>query len=141
MTRQATVFEPRFTVFMLLKTAPECLGLTGARAREMAQEALSPFLKKHASKVTLSFFDVEFYSARVSDIWIWRAKDVHAYHHLLGDLRQNTFWNRHFKVVEILAGVEEAHARKYYRELIPTWADSGFIDTESRTMMQDVVYP
>jgi hypothetical protein len=48
---------------------------------------------------------------------------------LLKDLREDSFWNRYFKIVEILAGVEDAHARKYYRELISTWTDPGFVDT------------
>jgi hypothetical protein len=138
MTRQANTFESEFTVFMLLKIAPEWLGFTLARARELAQEALAPILKKHNSKVSLRYFDAEFYSPRVTDIWIWRARDVHAYHHVLEDLRDNPFWNRYFKVIETLAGVEEAYARKYYRELIPTWPDSGFVEAKFRTMMQDV---
>jgi hypothetical protein len=138
MMRQANAFEPKFTVFMLLKAAPEWLGFTVARARALAQEALTPTLRKHASKVTLHYFDLEFAATRVTDIWIWCAKDVHAYHSLLEDLREDTFWKRYFKVVEILAGVEEAHGRNYYRELIRSWADSDFADPEFRTMMQDV---
>jgi hypothetical protein len=138
MARQAYTSVPKFTVIMLLKNAAAWEGLTVARAREWAQEALAPVLRKHASKVTLRFFDVEFYSPRVTDIWIWRTTDVNAYHHLLEDLRENPFWNRYFKVIETLAGVEETYAKNYYRELIPTWPDSGVRDAKSGTMMQDV---
>jgi hypothetical protein len=138
MTRQAHTFEYEFTVFMLLRAAPECLGFTIAGIRELARQALTPILRKHASRVALGYFDAEFYSSRVTDIWIWRAKDVHAYHHLLEDLRLNTSWNRHFKIVEIMAGAQEAHARNYYRELIPTWTDPGFANAGFSTMMQHV---
>jgi len=133
MTRPASTLKPHFTVFMLVKTAPEWLGFTVARVRELALEQLAPTLSKHTSNVSLRFFDVRFYSNRVTDIWIWAAKDVHAYHHLLEDLRADPFWNRYFKIVEILAGVEDAHARRYYRELISTWNDPGFADARAKT--------
>ena len=131
---QASTSEPEFTVVMLLKTVPERLGFTAARTRELTQEALGPILKKHAAHVTVGYFDVEFYSARVTDIWIWRAKDVHSYHRLLMDLRGSSFWTRYFRVVEVLAGMGEADARNYYRELIPNWADSGFADAKLKWM-------
>lgn len=117
MTHPANAFESKLTVFMLLKTAPEWLSFTVPCVRALAQEALTPILKKHASKITLRYFDAEPYCARVTDIWIWCATDVDAYHHLLADLRKDVFWNRYFKVVEILAGTEETHAVSYYRGL------------------------
>ena len=138
MARQVHTFEQNFTVLMLLKNAAAWEGCTVAHAREWAQHALAPVLKKHTSKVTLRYFDVEFYSPRITDIWIWCVKDVDAYHHLLEDLRKNPFWNRYFKIIETLAGVEEAYAKNYYCELIPTWPDSGFRDSKSRTIIQDV---
>jgi Darcynin, domain of unknown function len=138
MTRQASTFQPQFTVLMLVKADPEWLGLTAARVRSLAQEALAPILKKLAPNVTLGYWDVDFYSALVTDIWIWRTKDVGTYRQLLEDLRENAFWTRHFKVVEILVGVDEAQARNYYRGHLPARAASGSVDRESGTMMQDV---
>jgi len=79
---------------MLVKTAPELLGFTVARVRELALKQLAPILSKRTSNVSLRFFDVRFYSNRVTDIWIWGTKDVCAYHHLLKDLREDSFWNR-----------------------------------------------
>ena len=130
--------EPEFTVFMLLKIAPECLGFTVACARELAREALAPILQQHAATVTLGYFDMKFVSDRVTDIWIWRARDVQAYQRLLADLRAEPFWDRYFKVVEILAGLEEAQARKYYRRLLPALADADPVEAELGPVMQDV---
>jgi Darcynin, domain of unknown function len=64
----------------------------------------------------LRFFDVEFYSARVTDIWQWDAVDHHAYELVVEDLRETPFWDRYFSVVEILPGVENAYAKNYGRQ-------------------------
>jgi hypothetical protein len=85
----ANDFEPEFTVFMLVKTTPEWLGFTVARRHELAREQLTPILKKHASGVSLRYFDVEFYSARVTDIWMWDAKNHYAYQLLVEELRDH----------------------------------------------------
>ncbi len=118
MTTQTNAFEPTLTVFMLVKTTPEWLGFPVARRHELAKEHLTPIVKKHASGVSLRFFDVEFYSARVTDIWMWDAKDHHSYELLVEDLRESPFWDRYFEVVEILPGVEDAYAKNYEREKI-----------------------
>lgn len=101
-TGQAKKVELEFTVFMLLKADPDRMDSSVARARKRAQEALAPILLKHSSKVMLGYFDVDYYSARVTDIWIWRAKDDQAFRHLLADLRKNPFWHCHFRIVEDL---------------------------------------
>jgi hypothetical protein len=118
MTNHANAFIPEFTVFMLVKTTPEWLGFPVARRHELAREQLTPILKKHASGVSLRYFDVEFYSARVTDIWMWDAKDHRAYQLLVEELRESPFWDRYFEVVEILTGVEDAYAINYDREVI-----------------------
>ncbi len=56
------------------------------------------------------FYDVEFYSARVTDLWVWEAVSHHAYQLLVEDLREAPFWDRYFDIVEILPGVENAYA-------------------------------
>ena len=118
MSTQTNAFEPEFTVFMLVKTTPECLGIPVDRRHELAREHLTPILKKHAAGVSLRYFDVEFYSARVTDLWMWDAKDHHAYQLLVEDLRESPFWDRYFDVVEILTGVEDAYATNYDRAVI-----------------------
>ncbi len=63
----------------------------------------------------LRFYDVEFYSARVTDVWVWEAADHHAYQLLIEDLRETPMWDRYFDIVEILPGVENAYADNYNR--------------------------
>lgn len=115
MTKQTPDFEPAFTVFMLVKTTPEWLAFSVARRHELGRTLLTPILKKHEAGVSLRFFDVEFYSARVTDIWMWDAKDHHSYQMLVEELRESPFWDRYFEVVEILTGVEDAYAKNYER--------------------------
>ncbi|MBN8820022.1 MAG: darcynin [Sphingomonas sp.] len=118
MTTQNTPFDPMLTVFMLVKTSPEWLGFPVEKRFALLAEHFTPILRKHAAAVSLRFFDVEFYSARVTDIWMWDAKDHHAYELLVEDLRETAFWDRYFEIVEILSGVENAYAKNYDRPTI-----------------------
>ena len=111
-------FETAITVFMLVKTTPEWLGFSVAQRHELAKTQLTPILEKHRANVRLRFFDVEFYSARVTDVWMWDARDNHSYELLVEELRETPFWDRWFQVVEILPGVEDAYAKNYERETI-----------------------
>jgi hypothetical protein len=118
MTSAENDFEPGITVFMLVKTTVEWLGFSVDRRHELAKTQLTPILEKHRDAVRLRFFDVEFYSARVTDIWMWDARDHHAYELLVEELRETAFWDRWFEIVEILPAVEDAYAKNYDREKI-----------------------
>jgi hypothetical protein len=118
MTTTHLPFEPTVTVFMLVKTSPEWLGFPVDRRFALLAEHFTPILKKHAPSVSLRFFDVEFYSTRVTDIWMWDAADHHSYQLLVEDLRETAFWDRYFDIVEILTGVENAYAKNYDRPVI-----------------------
>jgi hypothetical protein len=111
-------FDPALTIFMLVKTSPEWLGFSVDRRFELLGAEFTPILKKHADNVVLRFFDVEFYSTRVTDIWMWDARDHHSYQLLVEDLRETAFWDRYFDIVEILTGVENAYAKNYDRPVI-----------------------
>ncbi len=52
--------------------------------------------------MSLRFFDVAFYSARVTDVWMWDAKDHRTYEILVEALRETAFRNRWFEIFEIL---------------------------------------
>lgn len=65
--------------------------------------------------MTLRLYDVEFYSARVTDLWAWEATDHRAYELLVEDLRETPFWDRYFQIVEILPSVENAYAKNFKR--------------------------
>jgi hypothetical protein len=109
---------PALTVFMLVKTTLEWLGFSiDERFRQLA-EHVQPILRKHQDKVRLRFYDVEFYTARVTDVWVWDAIDHHAYELLVEDLRETPFWDRYFSIVEILPGVENAYAKNYGRQAL-----------------------
>jgi hypothetical protein len=103
------------TVFMLVKTMPEWLGFTvDERFRQLA-EHVEPILQKYCDRVKLRFYDVEFYNARVTDLWVWDVADHDGYQLLVEELRETPFWDRYFEIVEILPGVENAYAKNYGR--------------------------
>ncbi|MGF6772393.1 chlorite dismutase [Paraburkholderia sp. GAS199] len=106
------------TVFMLVKTLPEWLALPVDERFRLLAEHVEPILKAHADEVTMRFYDIEFYSARVTDIWVWDAKSHHAYELVVEALRETPFWDRYFQIVEILPGVENAYADNYEREAL-----------------------
>jgi len=110
-----TNFEPAITVFMLVKTTPEWFGFSPDRRSGLIKEQMEPLLRKYRETVRLRLYDVEFYTARVTDIWIWEARDHHAYELLVDDLRETAFWDRYFSIVEILPGVENAYAKNHNR--------------------------
>jgi chlorite dismutase len=97
------------TAFMLVKSMPEWYGFSKEERSKLLAMHVEPILKKHSPEVTLRLYDVEFYSARVTDVWIWEAKDHLAYELLVEDLRETPFWDRYFQIVEILPGVENAY--------------------------------
>ena len=110
--------EIALTVFMLVKSMPEWLGFTNEERFGFLTTHIEPIVKKHHPKVTLRLYDVEFYSARVTDLWVWETTDHHAYELLVEDLRDTPFWDRYFLIVEILPGVENAYAKNSRRNLL-----------------------
>src|ERR1700733_4059987 len=111
-------FEPVVSIFMLVKTRREWLEFSPDRRFQLLAQEGKPLLNKYRADIRLRFYDVEFYSARVTDIWLWEARDHHAYQLLVEDLRETAFWDRYFEIVEILPGVENAYAKNYDREAI-----------------------
>ncbi|MGO1073277.1 darcynin family protein [Lysobacter sp. CA199] len=104
------------TVFMLVKTQPEWLAFDIDNRFKLIAEHMTPILRKHRDQVRLKFFDIEFYNARVTDIWQWQADSHHAYELVVEALRETPFWDRYFAIVEILPGVENAYASNYGRD-------------------------
>ncbi|WP_443058969.1 darcynin family protein [Streptomyces sp. NBC_00388] len=117
-----SVSEERYevTAFMLVKTTPEWLGLTVEQRVEAFATEVLPAIKKKTEGVRSRFYDTEFYSARVTDVWVWEARDHQAYQLLIDALRETPFWDRYFDVVEILVGVENGYARNYGIDAIAT---------------------
>jgi Darcynin, domain of unknown function len=90
------------TVFVLVKTMPEWLGFSVDQRFAHFARYMQPILKKYEEQVRFTFYDTEFFSARVTDVW----------------MRETPLWDRFFSIVEILAGVENAYARNYNRAAI-----------------------
>ncbi|TXN58851.1 darcynin family protein [Methylobacterium sp. WL6] len=118
MTRSGKPFDSALTVFMLVRTTTEWLGFPVEKRFELFRETFTPILKAHAADVTLRFFDIEFYSARVTDLWMWDARDHQSYQLLVEAIRETPFWDRYFEIVDILPGIENAYATHYGREPI-----------------------
>ncbi|GAA0241246.1 darcynin family protein [Cryptosporangium japonicum] len=105
------------TAFMLVKTNPEWLAMTVAERVRAFTTDVVPVIESRTRGVRSRFYDTEFYSARVTDVWVWEAVDHDAYRLLIDALRETPFWDRYFAVVELLVGVENGYARTY--ELAP----------------------
>jgi len=121
MTTNVKTTEERhddLTVFMLVKTSPEWLSLSIEQRFAHFNNYMKTILKKHEDQVHVSIYDTEFFSTRVTDVWMWHAKSRHAYELVVEDLRETPLWDRFFSIVEILAGVENAYARNYGREAV-----------------------
>ncbi len=101
------------TAFMLVKTSPEWLGLTVEQRVEVFKTEVLPAIESKVKGVKSRFYDTEFYSARVTDVWVWEAEDHHSYQLLIEALRETSFWDRYFEVVDLLVGVENAYATNY----------------------------
>lgn len=101
------------TAFMLVKTTPEWLALTVEQRIEAFRTEVVPAIEEKAKGVHSRFYDTEFYSARVTDVWMWEAVDHDAYQRLVDALRETPFWDRWFEVAEILVGVENGYATTY----------------------------
>ncbi|GAA3220770.1 darcynin family protein [Nonomuraea helvata] len=106
-------FEPSVTAFMLVKTTSEWLGMSVEQRVEVFTTEILPAITAKVKDVRSRFYDTEFYTARVTDVWVWEARDHQAYQLLVEALRETSFWDRYFEVVELLVGVENGYAKNY----------------------------
>jgi hypothetical protein len=112
--------EAPVTAFMLVKTTPEWLALTPEERVDAFATEVVPAIEAKTSGVRSRFYDTEFYSARVTDVWVWEADDHSAYQLLIDALRETPFWDRYFEVVDLLVGSENRYARTYGVDAITT---------------------
>ncbi|WP_326660309.1 darcynin family protein [Streptomyces canus] len=112
--------EPPVTAFMLVKTTPEWLALTVHQRVDAFTAQVLPAIEAKTTGVRSRFYDTEFYSTRVTDVWVWEAEDHHAYQLLIDALRETPFWDRYFEVVDLLVGTENGYARTYGLEPVAT---------------------
>ncbi|MEU2790820.1 darcynin family protein [Streptomyces sp. NPDC007100] len=101
------------TAFMLIKTLPEWLAMTPHERIRAFETEVMPAVKAKTTGIRSRFYDTEFYSTRVTDVWVWEADDHNAYQLLIDALRETPFWDRYFEVVDLLVGTENGYARTY----------------------------
>ena len=112
-------FDATVTAFILVKTTREWLELTVAERVAAFENDIAPTIREKVTDVRSRFYDTEFYSARVTDVWVWEARDHEAFQLVVEALRETPFWDRYFDVVDVLVGVENGYA-KHYGTATPT---------------------
>ncbi|MBB4678491.1 darcynin family protein [Crossiella cryophila] len=113
-------FESNLTAFMLVKTTRAWLGLTPEQRVAAFTTEILPAIKDRVRGVRSRFYDTEFYSARVTDVWVWEAVDHESFQQLVEALRDTPFWEHYFEIVELLVGVENAYAKNNGLEPVAT---------------------
>ncbi|MGW2327857.1 darcynin family protein [Streptomyces sp. NPDC001700] len=113
---------PPVTAFMLIKTQPEWLAMTPEERFEAFATQVMPAIKARTKGVRSRFYDTEYYSTRVTDVWVWEADDHGAYQFLIDVLRETPFWDRYFEVVDLIVGTENGYARTYGLDTVTTVA-------------------
>lgn len=115
MTTTTTAVQKPMTIFWLVKTTPEWLGLpplgTGSRFA-FVEEVIKPLLGKLRG-VELRIFDAEAYSAVCSDVMQWTVHDRAAYDGMVESLRETPFWDRYFQLLHIIPTLEDQYADHY----------------------------
>ncbi|MFD7504797.1 darcynin family protein [Streptomyces sp. NPDC059850] len=113
---------PPVTAFMLIKTQPEWLAMTPEERVDAFTTQVMSAVKARTKGVRSRFYDTEFYSTRVTDVWVWEADDHEAYQLLIDVLRETPFWDRYFEVVDLIVGTENGYARTYGLDPVTTVA-------------------
>lgn len=116
----AETTEAPVTAFILVKTTPEWLALTIQERVDSFTTQVLPAIEAKTTGVRSRFYDTEFYSARVTDVWVWEADDHNAYQLLIEALRETPFWDRYFEIVDVLVGIENGYARNYGLDTMAT---------------------
>jgi hypothetical protein len=116
----AADFEPTVTAFILVKTTRAWLDLTVEQRIAAFESSVLPTVREKARDVRSRFYDTEFYTARVTDVWVWEARDHEAFQLVIEALRETPFWDLYFEVVEILVGVENGYAKHYGTDPLAT---------------------
>ncbi|ELQ6135157.1 darcynin family protein [Cronobacter dublinensis] len=97
------------TLFMLVKANRSWLSASAEERQRNITTFLTPLLARYRGALTLRYFDTGFYSARISDIWMWEAASHAVWQEFTEALRDTPFWNDFFEIKEILQGVEAQH--------------------------------
>jgi len=113
MDTQSSEFEAALTTFFMVKTSPEWLGFPVETRMAHAHDIYQPILDEFAGRIRHRWYDVEFYTAQITDIWVIEAKDHHSYQLFCEKLRETPFWDRFFLIHDIFPGELNAWAKNY----------------------------
>jgi hypothetical protein len=113
MSDTATDFEATVTAFILVKTTRAWLDLTVPERVTAFETNVLPTINGKVKDVRSRFYDTEFYSAAVTDVWVWEARDHEAFQLVIEALRETPFWDHYFEIVDLLVGVENGYAKHY----------------------------
>ena len=103
--------DAAYSIFLLVRATPEWLALTPRDRFAFLEEEIQSRLAAHPT-VSLRFWDVEHFSARVSDVLLFETQDLDQYRSLIEGIRETLFWDHYFEVLEILPGIENAYAEQ-----------------------------
>lgn len=106
--------------FWLVKTTPAWLALPalGAGGRfDFLEKVIKPILGQFP-KVQLRFFDAEAHTATCSDVMMWAAHDAAQYNAMVEKLRETSFWDHYFQILQIIPTLENQYADHYEQEAI-----------------------
>lgn len=97
-----------YTIFMLLRTMPDWLRLKRDERSAIAQEAFSFALKD--GKVAFSYHDAEAFSARATDVAVFKTPDLYTYYTMVERLRDSKLFTvPYFEVVDIIPTIEDGY--------------------------------
>jgi hypothetical protein len=113
MNQITAAFDPKFTSFFLVKTSPEWLGFSFEERLAHARNTFLPIIEEFSGGVKMHWYDTEFYTATITDIWMIEAKDHESYQMFCEKLRETAFWDRFFIIKEIFLGEKNAWAKNY----------------------------
>lgn len=90
-----------FTFFVLMNATKEWLALAPEARQRFVADTVQPILE-HYPRVEITFYDVEAFSARCSDIAMFEAPDLNDYAALIDALRNTKLYAvPYFEIVEI----------------------------------------
>jgi hypothetical protein len=96
-----------YTILVLMNATPQWLSQTRDQRSQFFEKQLMPVFQKVGASVKVSFFDSEYFHARVSDFMIITTTDLNQYKLLIELLRDTRIYGvPYFEIIDIIVGQE-----------------------------------
>lgn len=96
-----------YTILVLMNATPQWLSLKRAQRSQFFEKHLMPVFQKVGAGIKVSFFDSEYFHARVSDFMIITTTELNQYKLLIELLRDTKVYGvPYFGIVDIIVGQE-----------------------------------